>query len=393
MEEQDLADHRSNVYWDSDIERYVYRASALGNCQRSLVMARAGLEGGETPEFMKSAFKVGQRLEDVIIKRFCAQEGYATVEGLKLLQWGNTGVNGQVEVEMNVGSKAVVRCHPDGVVQKYRSGEGDVDSNGDVRVLEVKALGIGFYNTYRTKGIAGIPFNDWQWACEMAGTGLKGAYVIGVKCGQCKGKGVIPSAVKVSSGPMKGRILPPFSPCQASGCEDGITTLYVRYYDTPTHTKSEIIRRVWQLERLGAEFDAGEKVVCDWKMFPCPYYTTHDQLSGVWENEEKAGDEGLPDETLRDLKAYVIEYRKAEKQWTYWGGKKEKAAGEIKKIMADGGMTEFKGAGGLTYVEYERKGNVDVGKLEEDGVEVDKYRKSGSLVRTVKVEREKEENG
>lgn len=370
MEEQDLADHRSNVYWDSDIERYVYRASALGNCQRSLVMARAGLEGGETPEFMKSAFKVGQRLEDVIIKRFCAQEGYAAVEGLKLLQWGDVGKNGQVEVEMKVGNKAVVRCHPDGVVQKYRSGEGDVDSNGDVRVLEVKALGESFYNTYKSKGIGGIPFYDWQWAYEMVGTGLKGVYVIGVKCGECKGAG-----------------------CEASECEDGITKLDVKYYDTPTHTKSEIIRRVLQLERLGAEFDAGEKVECDWKMFPCPYYTTHDQFSGVWKDEKGAGDGGLADETLRDLKAYVVEYRKAEKQWTYWGGKKEKAAEGIKKIMADGGMTEFKGAGGLSYVEYERKGSVDVGELEKDGVEVDKYRKSGSLVRTVKVEKEKEENG
>lgn len=357
--ESDLGDHRPDVYWDDEVSRYVYRASSLGNCERALVMHRAGIGGGDAPEFMQAAYAAGNRLEARLIRELCQREGWSEVTGETLHQYGRISHNGQVEAAFKVGGGAMVRCHPDGIVVKYKSEPmqlADIPL-GERRVVEVKALGESFYRKMKD-GIGNVPFYDWQWAVEMVSTGLKGAYVMGLKCPECKAS----------------------STTECGLCEDGLLDITIKYYDEPTHTKAEIVKRVLHLERVGRAFDAGEQVSCDWKMFPCPFYATHDTTEGVWSKDVTA----LSDTAVVRLNDLVREYREHDAIATEHLVITNRAKEEIKALLSGEGLTSYRDDL-VTYSERTNPGQLDKTLLEKAGLDPDKYRKPSTTVRTLKI--------
>src|SRR5579859_1897922 len=125
-----------SVYWDTDKEVWVYRASGLGSCLRALVAARRGVEprshDGESLQIMQECVLH----EDAILRRLEA-------EGITLLG------RGQTQVELPIpGTNAVVRGHID---------EETADS-----VVEVKARSRSAYYRWQRQGFDGFPEMAWQ---------------------------------------------------------------------------------------------------------------------------------------------------------------------------------------------------------------------------------------
>ena len=55
------------VYFDPEIDKWVYRASGLGNCIGHLVRCRLGVTPDPAPKFMQAAFDTGKHLEPEIL--------------------------------------------------------------------------------------------------------------------------------------------------------------------------------------------------------------------------------------------------------------------------------------------------------------------------------------
>lgn len=258
----DDGDNRPNVYWDDEVGKRIYRASALGNCIRALILDQRGFVQSEPPDMIKAAWERGRHFEQPVIQRFREEYGFTVVDDLSLEQYGELQWNGQIETELPVGTEKVVRCHPDGIVQCYRSNEAlrrlGIEV-GDRYVLEVKAFSESMYASYKSKGLMGFPFYSWQFAVEMITTGLPGAYVVGVKTED----------------------------------QQGIQFIDVKFYDTPPHSKLDVVKRVMAIDRGAQEADAGEGMPnadrCEWAQWPCGHWSTH-LSEGVWAGKTGSGE-------------------------------------------------------------------------------------------------------
>lgn len=259
VNKDDTGDNRPNVYWDNEVTRWVYRASSLGNCTNALIQTRRGIQGGGVPESVQAKFDQGTAMENIIIARLAKETEWKELNSTELQEHGTLSpVTRQLECALNIGKKAVVRVHPDGVVE---------GSDGRRKVLEVKKFAKSTYKSYQSKGIDVFPSYPWQFAVEMLATKLPGVYVIGVMEDE------------------KDR------PNDESGAPDlmwepGISFIDVKEYDTPPRTLLEIVKRVMGIENAAEDADAGESpeggFPCEYKMFPCPYFADHNTEVGVW---------------------------------------------------------------------------------------------------------------
>jgi len=138
--ELNSGDNRPSVYHDPDIDRWVYRASALGSCDRQLVALRRGMEPAPTPDWLQVRFDEGHDWEARILDRFTDDTG------IKLtLQ--------QSVCELNVGKGAVVRGATDGL---------GFDDQGNHVVVDAKFCGEDLYRKLISKGIYGFDHYLWQ---------------------------------------------------------------------------------------------------------------------------------------------------------------------------------------------------------------------------------------
>lgn len=248
----DKADHRPDVYQEDGI--WVFRASSLGGCTRSLVLTALGEQGSSTkPEAIQKAMGEGTKAEATILG-VARNYGWKTMLPLasdkpgkkyvELDQYGTIDSTGQIVTEIRVGSKAVVRCHPDDLVQKFRTvaaddplaDRADGDELGSRRVVEAKAIKNPEARVWER------PYYAWQLSVEMASTGLPALYLVGAK-----GEG---GMVKPSD----------------------VTPYWI---DTPPYTmgqiKGRVLRIVGMIEKAKKE---GVKGIpdCDVKQFPCPHF-------------------------------------------------------------------------------------------------------------------------
>jgi hypothetical protein len=125
------------VYWDPDIERWVYRASALGSCDRELVAHRRGMSGSPTPDWLQVRFDEGHDWETRILERFMDDTGLA----LRGHQASGT---------LLIGDGLAVR--------------GSIDAETDDAVIDAKFLGPDLYRKLIREGIEGFPHYRWQQA-------------------------------------------------------------------------------------------------------------------------------------------------------------------------------------------------------------------------------------
>lgn len=257
----DKADHRPDVYQEDGT--WVFRASSLGGCTRSLVLTALGEQGNRTkPTHVQKGMDEGTAAEATILSA-ARNHGWKplpiTAKDLSLAQYGEIDATGQLVVEFPVGAKAIVRLHPDGIAQKFRTQEPDAKWRDDDelqarRVMEAKAL----KNPPKTAaGIAGLHGYGWQFAAEMAGTGLPMLLLVGAKGDD--------GTVKV-----------------------GDVTPY--WIDEPPYTmgqiKGRVLRIVGMIERAKKE---GVKGIpdCDVKQFPCPHFADWHDGQAIHLGKEK----------------------------------------------------------------------------------------------------------
>lgn len=145
-----MGDDRPSVYHDPDIDRWVYRASALGSCDRELVAHRRGMDGNPTPDWLQVRFDEGHEWEDKILARMDEDNGLS----LNLHQH---------QTRLDVGKHAIVR--------------GSIDAYDDLgTVVDAKFLGPDLFNMLRSKGLSAFPHYWWQqgvYAHGMVAEGYK----------------------------------------------------------------------------------------------------------------------------------------------------------------------------------------------------------------------------
>jgi len=340
------ADHRPDVYREDG--KWVFRASSLGNCEANLIRQALGQTPAPPPDAMLAAYAQGNTNEPIILDKLKAhgwkQTDMMVVEGIT---GGTYDDSGQLCVELKVGTKAVVRCHPDTVVECFKT---PVDSDvvlGERRVVEAKALAKSwtFDRFYREKAA-------WQTSVEVATTGLPLLFVVGWKDPETK-----------------------------------IVTDDVEYIvpDKPIYTKGQIIARVMKLVRTieAIEAGTGELPECDYAMYPCGFYALHNTESGVHAKAETPkADEVLTKSAAIKLRATLALWRGDIKTMN---AAKERVDGhrEAIELLLRSNKVEGAVQCGSTKIAYTPESTTEKWKpkadeaMARDGIDVAKYRTTG----------------
>lgn len=148
-----MSDDRSSVYIEGD--RTVFRASALGGCLRALVAARLGYSPLPFDDASELRMGEGNLHEPAILSWLETEHGWCV--GRR-----------QEELEVVVGDRLLIRCHPDGVASR----------GGESRVVEAKAMGADPYKRWIAEGWPGFDRYAWQVSVEMLSSGLPGLFVV-----------------------------------------------------------------------------------------------------------------------------------------------------------------------------------------------------------------------
>lgn len=350
-----MADDRASVYLE-DLpfvpgegrgQRWVIRASALGRCVGELVRTGMGLTPAPHGEGMLRAFSEGVEYEPIIIEKLASDEGWRMLGDGELQQaWGEVDDTGQLLVEVGCGVSGdgvpiVVRCHPDGVVRRYKAPVDDEHEVGETRVLEVKFLADGF----RWEDLDAY---SWQHSVEMIGTKLPGLYVVARKL---RGE--------------DGELL---------GMRDG---LELTYFDKPKFNKGQIKARAQQIIEA---IEQRKVPACDQKMFPCGFWQEHDKTEGVWAEKQV---EVL--EIDGELETLIGTWKAAKREADGAAADLKLARQQVLEAI-DGSQVGEVEAGwhrvlGETGVEINRRaGRKQFNKTDaiKDGVDVEKYMKQGA---------------
>lgn len=263
-----MGDDRPSVYYDETelIGKFVYRASALGNCFRGLVASRLGMEAEAHPDWLLKRFQEGHDREPEILQHVQENEwhGYR----IKMLDAGDQGSyaglahivsshDGQFVGEIAVGERALIRVHLDGIGQVYSAPVGGEVKVGQKVVVEAKAFGPDYWKKWKKEGIEGFAGYVMQLTIEMEAAGLPGLFVVARK-DRDGDEGVAGEIVEYDS---------------------------VMFYHSPG-SLAEAKMRVLKVE---ASAGKGGLPECDMKQYPCQWYWTGGRCS------EKAADkDGTP---------------------------------------------------------------------------------------------------
>lgn len=165
-----MGDDRASVYRiEPGHDMWVYRASAVGGCERALIAARSELDRVPPPASLQVKFDEGHAAEHAIMTRFAKDHpGFAIdipesdddqieVELERTIRWGDHYQETQV----------IIRGHLDGLA---------VDpATGFAVVVDAKAFGPSFWKQLQSKGIKAFPYYLSQMAVYMAATGAQSA--------------------------------------------------------------------------------------------------------------------------------------------------------------------------------------------------------------------------
>jgi len=277
-----MGDDRPIRYVEED-GTIVYRASALGTCERAFVACANGVPAADKPEWFKEVLNEGTRAEPII-------------SGLWELKTGYDTASKQHEYDLRIGKvgdvQVVVRCHIDG--------ERDWGGPGIPTTLrEYKKFRDSTWPKFLTQGVECGPNYPWQVSvCMLAGDFDECEFVGG-------------HAVFDDWGVMT-----------ISEVEHHLLT-------APPLSFKAIRDRVKRIERfIQAGFDARE-VDCNQSMYPCPYYkAVHDEPDEPYElpATDEAG--GLARQYISQMALLSSEIRMLKE--------KVKEAEQRKKAVSDG---------------------------------------------------------
>lgn len=246
-----MSDDRPSVYFDPDIERWVYRASALGSCDRELVAHRRGMSGSPTPDWLQVRFDEGHDWETRILERFMDDTG--------LVLRGQ-----QASGALLIGDHLAVR--------------GSIDAETDDAVVDAKFLGPDLYRKLIKEGIEGFPHYMWQQAVYAHAMDKKRI---------CLAMGL-----KEIEGEKEDRVVTGISEMHY---------LWVDIADLPT--VGQIKARVLKLEKLAA---GDEWPACPQPFqYPCAFDYLHDEVDTAIEIEGEGAvllsDAAVMDEKVKRL--------------------------------------------------------------------------------------------
>src|SRR5262245_53631327 len=161
--EHALGKDAPGVWFDEREETWVYRASSLGLCPRALVQHRLGHPAEPVPRSLMERFEEGKAAEPIIRKIVQARYGWRSLPNPSI--YGPLDEDGQPCVELYVGG-AVVRAHPDDVMDRVKAPPGDDDEFqvGKRAVVEIKALGESMFKQWERDGPAFMDYWLWQLA-------------------------------------------------------------------------------------------------------------------------------------------------------------------------------------------------------------------------------------
>lgn len=250
-----MGDDRPSVYHDPDIDRWVYRASALGSCERELIAHRRGMSGSPTPDWLQTRFDEGHDWEDRILERFMEDQRVA-LRGY------------QARGTILVGKNVAVR--------------GSIDAETDDAVIDAKFLGPDLYRKLIKDGIGAFPHYMWQQAV-YAHALEKSRICLAMGLKDIEGEGEDRKVVGIKE----------------------MHYLWVDVADLPT--LGQIKARVLRLEKL-AEGDGWPDCPSPFQ-YPCPFDYLHDEVDVAIEVEgegaELLSDAADKDRAIRLLEAEV----------------------------------------------------------------------------------------
>lgn len=299
----DMSFSRPNVV-EGDDGRWRYRASTLGSCERALALEAMGQTPAPMPEHVQKGMDEGTANEQrILAHEKIAEAGWfvadrATVELYGTVSMATTG-GPQLYTELDCGKAGVVTCHPDAILIA-RDGLNTRWRAGEHRVAEVKFMRGGWAKTM-DEWFDKNPKYAWQFAVQMAATGLAGVYIIGEKDPDGK-----------------------------------LVDVKVWDVDVPPRTRAEIVKRVAQLTRLvDRAVDGGTVPACDWPMYPCGFFDSHDGQP-VWEKKEK---ETLDvDATLgNEIRIHAIAWHAAKEKEKQYKQKADAMRAEMLELLKKAG--------------------------------------------------------
>lgn len=375
-----MGDDRGSVYEDHD-GRYVFRASGLGGCMAGLVRHGLGMTPEPFPATMYDRFEEGNDAEPVMLNWIKTPSGgwkiwdesdlevFAGTHGgrMQYLEGDNESDNkAQVEFDIPVGKKGLIRVHPDGIATLFlltpesKKRYPGLEVGGVHAVVEAKAFGESYYKKYRKEGVDGFPFYKYQVSVEMAATGMPCLFIVGQKD--------------------KNRIVKP----------DKIEWELITEPPIPLpKLKVRVMKAISAIE-------AGEIPPCDQAMYPCGFWQEHDteSESSVW--FKKPATAALTKDNSKvdvvQVEKWAVVYQDvldAEKKLKETKAEAVKELCELfDKAGARGGTVN---CGGVTVEDYigEAKGRVDYKALfKAKGItdeEADKYRSETKILRYPKV--------
>lgn len=342
------ADHRPDVYREDGL--WVFRASSLGNCEANLIRQALGQTPEPPPAKMLEAFAQGNTNEPIILGKLKAK-GWKPLDAEIIEAYGfDRDASGQVTTELKVGTKALIRCHPDEVMQCFKTTEESRLAGAEVgqrRVVEAKALAKSWtFDTYYREKCA------WQTSVEVATTGLPLLFVVGWKDDETK-------------------------------IVDDIEFIVP---EAPMYSKGQIIARVMRLVRMIESIEAGTGKLpeCDYAQWPCGFWQLHNTETGVHAKAQVPNaDEVLPKGDAVKLRAMMTRLRADTKTMNAAKARVDEARAEVQQLLEankiEGAVQQATSKIAYTPASTTRRwkrGAVD--RMISDGLPVEAYREDST---------------
>jgi hypothetical protein len=307
-----MGDDRAAVYVEGDT--IVYRASAVGMCDKALIAIRQGVTPLSPPEWLQEKMQEGTESESLIVEqaRRTMREGQvvSTQDVVEIPVWVKED-----------GTKVVIRGHTDGTLWGVAEGTHTERYWG----IEAKKLGPSLWGKWQ-KGMNtffdAMPYYRDQLVIYMEGLGYPFLYAVG----------------------------------RWDPDEGVVTEVDVEVVSTPPGSISEIKARIIQIELAAA---SGVMPTCSGGMYPCPVYFIHD------EDERDQGDEALDAAVDVYLEAAALE-REA-KAW------KERAYEDVFKLAEDVDAEKLEVSGALVTKYQHKSRRLDTKAVEKAGIDLSPF--------------------
>jgi len=390
-----MADHRPDVYYSDELKRWVFRASSITRCDRSLVAAALGHEAQPAPAVLQRAWAEGTHGEDRVLELFRkggtywhpdspALKSEGTMTRFKPLDvhdaksYHQFGVpfnrvrlelldDDQFTMETPVGSKAVIRGHLDGVAECFQGPVGTADDwKGRRFVEEAKLFGVDYFKAWVKNGMADPKFTmyAWQLALYMDGTGLPAYFIVGEKKRWDDDAGDFAT-------PIHERY--------------DLDHVHVTRFDEPPASIGFIKAKVL---RLVALIEKGEMPPCDQTQYGCAYpHLCDDRATVAATVQGRLVEIGSPDAKPEPVKVEGELALKVERLVEEWEAAKKEGA--YYKTIADSARKRLDEALIEVGLQKDVAGSWDVGKVVVEWQVVERKAetkpRAGGLTRTLRI--------